>query len=349
MASSRGGRTVTMEHVATRAGVSRALVSIVMRGVPGASDENRAAVMRAAEELSYRPDQRARLLGRGRSQSIGISFGLHDENHGEMVEALYQAVEGSGFDLILSPNAPTRDEIRAAESLLDYRCETLVLIGTSLTRRELDELATYAAVIVVARSVASPHLDVVRTDDLLGARLATEHLIELGHQRIVHVHGGRIASAAERRAGYRASMRRAGLDTQLVEGGRTEDDGWRAGAELLSADRVTAVFAYNDQCAAGLVARVRSHGLRVPDDIAVVGFDNTRLAASPSLDLTTVAQDSHAIATHVIERAMARAETPTAPAVKVVVPPHLVLRASSGPSASPPATSPRPTEQGPPR
>ena len=324
-----------MEHVATRAGVSRALVSIVMRGVPGASDENRAAVMRAAEELSYRPDQRARLLGRGRSQTIGISFGLHDENHGETVESLYQAVEGSGFDLILSPNAPTRDEIRAAEALLDFRCETLVLIGPSLSRRELDELATRAAVIVVARSVASPHVDVVRTDDVLGARLAIEHLIEVGHKRIVHVHGGRIASAAERRAGYRATMRRAGLETRLVEGGRTEDDGWRAGAELLSADRPTAVFAYNDQCAAGLVARLRSHGLHVPDDIAMVGFDNTRLAASPSLTLTTVAQDSDAIAKHVIERAVARAETPTAPAVKVVVPPHLVVRESSGPNPHP--------------
>src|SRR5262245_15632943 len=126
-----------MEDVAARAGVSRALVSIVFRGVPGASDENRARVMRAAEELSYRPDQRARLLGRSRSRTIGISFGLHDENHGELVEAFYRAADGSEYELILSPNAPTRSEQQAAQSLLDYRCEALVLVGPSLSRTEL--------------------------------------------------------------------------------------------------------------------------------------------------------------------------------------------------------------------
>src|SRR6188508_421277 len=141
MAANQGKRIVTMEDVAARAGVSRALVSIVFRGVPGASDENRARVMRAAEELSYRPDQRARSLGRSRSHSIGISFGLHDENHGELVEAFYQASDESGYDLILSPNAPTRGEDVAAQALLDYRCEALVLIGPSLTRNELDALA----------------------------------------------------------------------------------------------------------------------------------------------------------------------------------------------------------------
>ena len=133
--------------------------------------------MRAAEELSYRPDQRARMLGRGRSRSIGISFGLHDENHGELVEAFYQASHQSGYDLILSPNAPTRSEKDAAESLLDYRCEALVLIGPSLTRAELGALASRAPVIVIARAVRDTPVDVVRTDDAAGARLAVDHLV----------------------------------------------------------------------------------------------------------------------------------------------------------------------------
>ena len=209
--------------------------------------------MRAAEELSYRPDQRASQLGRGRSRAIGISFSLHDENHGELVEAFYAAAEHTGYDLILSPVAPTRREDAAAQSLLDYRCEALVLIGSSLTRGELERLAERAPVVAVARAVRSKTVSCIRTDDQAGARLAVEHLIELGHRRIAHVHGGRVAGAAERRAGYREAMRRADLaaEVELIAGGRFEDDGWKAADSVLAAGTATAVFAYNDQCASG--------------------------------------------------------------------------------------------------
>lgn len=329
------GKRVTMEDVAIRAGVSRALVSIVFRGVPGASDENRERVMQAAEELSYRPDQRARLLGRGRSHSIGISFGLHDENHGELVEAFYQASEESGYDLILSPNAPTRTEHVAAEALLDYRCEVLVLIGPSLTRAELDRLAQRVPVIVVARAVGNSGVDVVRTDDAAGARLAVDHLVALGHRRIAHVHAGRIAGAAERRAGYREAMRAARLDAEidLIAGGRFEDDGWVAADDVLGAGTTTAVFTYNDQCSVGLIARLRDRGVRVPDDVSVVGFDDTRLARSASLALTTIAQDTDAIARHALDRAIQRAEAvePSPGGTEIVVPPRLVVRTTTAP------------------
>src|SRR5690242_16024070 len=97
-----------MEDVATRAGVSRALVSIVFRNVPGASEATRARVMEAADELGYRPDQRARLLGSSRSRTIGVFFGLQHEFHTEMVEQLYAAAEGSGYELALGAHAPSR-------------------------------------------------------------------------------------------------------------------------------------------------------------------------------------------------------------------------------------------------
>jgi DNA-binding LacI/PurR family transcriptional regulator len=327
--SSQGKRVVTMEDVAVRAGVSRALVSIVFRGVPGASDENRARVMRAADELSYRPDQRARLLGRGRSRTIGISFGLHDENHGELVEAFYQAADTSGYDLILSPNAPTRGEEDAAQSLLDYRCEALVLIGPSLTRAELEALAAHVPVIVVARALRSAQVDVVRTDDAAGARLAVEHLVDLGHRRIAHVHAGRIAGAAERRAGYRDAMRKHGLEAEveLIAGGRFEDDGWKAADRLL--ETATAVFTYNDQCSVGLIARLRDRGVGVPGDVSVVGFDDTRLARSASLALTTIAQDTDAIARHALELAIQRSDTTASAGAEIVVAPRLVVRTTT--------------------
>ena len=182
--------------------------------------EQGASHARAAEELSYRPDQRARLLGRTRSHTIGIAFSLHDEACRQLVETLYHESEDSGYDLVLSPIAPTRPEARAAQSLLDYRCEALILIGPELAGRALTSLAERTPMVVVGRAVRSSNVDVVRTDDTTGARLAVEHLIGLGHQRIAHVHGNRAAGAAERRRGYRDAMRDAGLDTFATAGCR---------------------------------------------------------------------------------------------------------------------------------
>jgi DNA-binding LacI/PurR family transcriptional regulator len=326
--TSRQNKVVTMEDVAARAGVSRALVSIVFRDIPGASEDSRARVRQAAEELSYRPDQRARLLGRNRSRTIGIAFGLHDEFHGELVEALYKAAEHSGYELVLSPVAPTRRETHAAQSLLDYRCEALVLIGPHQTRRALEELAERVPVVVIARAVRSTKLDIIRTDDAAGARLAVEHLIQLGHHHITHVHGHRAPGAAERRAGYREAMHEAGLDAHiaLIQGGLTEDHGTEAADRLLTGTRPTAIFAFNDHCSAGLITRLREHDVHVPHDISVVGYDNTRIANSAAFSLTTIAQDSRALARAALERAIGRTEATHTDPTDVIVIPRLIVR-----------------------
>src|SRR6185312_15972228 len=164
MTSDRPRRPATMEDVAIRAGVSRALVSIVFRDAPGASPVNRRRVLAAAEELSYRPDQRARLLGRNRSRTIGVVFGLHHEFHAELVERLYQMTQDSGYELALGATAPTRGERQAVQAL--------ILIGPFLSRRAIEELARELPVVVMARALRSRAVDVIRTDDVNGARLA---------------------------------------------------------------------------------------------------------------------------------------------------------------------------------
>ena len=264
MRSLKRPSVVTMADVAERAGVSRALVSIVFRDVPGASPATRERVMQAAEELSYRPDQRARLLGSNRSRTVGVTFGLHQEFHAEIVEGLYRAVEGTGYDLVLGAVAPSRTERRAVQSLLDFRCEALVLIGTTLPRAALEELAERAPVVVMARALRSRTIDVVRSDDVAGARLAVEHLIDLGHLDIVHVDGQRAPGAAQRRRGYHAAMGAAGLGSHvgLVPGGLTDEDGEGAARRLDAAGSPTAVTVFNDHCAAGLLAAVRDTGCR---------------------------------------------------------------------------------------
>jgi DNA-binding LacI/PurR family transcriptional regulator len=334
MRSEQRPRAVTMADVAERAGVSRALVSIVFRGVPGASPETRQRVMQAAEELAYRPDQRARLLGRSRSRTVGVVFGLHHEFHAEVVEDLYRSIENTGYDLVLGASAPSRGERRATQSVLDYRCEALILVGPTLPRAAIEELAERLPVVVVARALRSRAVDVVRTDDVAGARLAVEHLAGLGHRSIAHVHGGRAPGAAERRRGYRTAMRELGLDAaREILGGLGEEDGERAAASLVGDTPETAVTAFNDHCAAGLLFELRARGARVPGGLSVVGYDDSHIAGLSSVALTTVAQDSAALATSALELAVTRVEAGTEGPLptEVVVPPRLVVRTTTAP------------------
>src|SRR5918994_646277 len=122
-------RRATLADVAAHAGVSVALVSIVMRDAAGASAATRERVRRAAEELGYRPDSRARLLRRTRSRLIGVVFGVQHPFHGDLVSGLYQAADRIGYELALSAVTAARDEPRAVRSLLQDRCEALILLG----------------------------------------------------------------------------------------------------------------------------------------------------------------------------------------------------------------------------
>ena len=231
-------RRPTLADVAARAGVSVPLVSIVMRGVPGASTDSRRRVMQAAEELGYRPDARARLLRSGRSRLIGVTFGVQHAFHGDLVSGLYDAADAAGFELALSAATPRRDEHRAVGTLLQDRCEALILLGPQVSTGYLADLAGRLPLVVVARAVNDRRVDVVRTADDEGLHLAVDHLVVLGHRRIAHIDGGRAPGAAERRRGYREAMHRNGLDAEIrvIAGGLTEEDGAAAARALLAGD-----------------------------------------------------------------------------------------------------------------
>src|SRR5689334_20086405 len=302
-------RRTTLADVAARAGVSVALVSIVMRDAPGAGEATRERVRRAAEELGYRPDSRARLLRRSRSRLIGVVFGVQHPFHGDLVSGLYSAADAVGYEVALSAVTPGRDERRAVAGLLQDRCEALILLGPQLLTSDIADLVTRMPVVVVARSVRHRAVDVVRTDDAAGLHLAVDHLIGLGHTRIAHVDGGRAPGAAERRRGYREALRRHGLAdaVRIVPGGLTEDDGAAAVPPLLRAgERPTAVTVFNDRCATGVLDALRHAGLSVPSDVSVTGFDDSSVARLSHVALTTVAQDVEQITSRAVARVLAR-------------------------------------------
>ncbi|MDW4909897.1 LacI family DNA-binding transcriptional regulator [Streptomyces sp. ADMS] len=326
-----------MADVAARAGVSRALVSIIFRSQPGASEETRERVLRVADEIGYRPDSAARLLARGRSRTLGVMFTVHQTFHTDLIQGIYPEAERLGYDVLLSAATQGRSEAKATEALLSHRCEALILLGPDGKAAYLDELGHRAVTVSVSRRVSGARVDFVHSAEGKGVWQAMEHLVELGHRRIVHIDGGRGPGSAERRRAYRAAMRRHGLESEarVIPGEHTEESGIETGRLFLAErDRgqalPTAVLAGNDRCAWGLLMALTQAGVDVPRDVSVVGYDDSHLSHLMPIGLTTVRQDAALMAEHAVRFAVERLENPELGPQEAVLDPKLVVRGTSG-------------------
>jgi DNA-binding LacI/PurR family transcriptional regulator len=327
----RGARgRVTLDDVAARAGVSRSLVSIVMREAPGASAATRERVLAAARELDYRPDVRARSLGGQRSKLIGVMFGVGmGAFHFDLLEGLYAAAAEHDHNLILSAVTRGRDEAAAVESLQDFRFDGLVMLGPP-TAEPL--LAGRMPVVAVGWHVEHPGVDVVRTSDETGMTVAVDHLVSLGHRRIAHLDGGKTLIAVARREAYRAAMSRHGLQTEVsvVSGGQAQIDGQRAALRLLEqGDLPTALITYNDDTALAAMGVFAQQGIVVPVDISVIGWDDSQLAGLSLVGLTSVIQEPAELARLAMERVVQRISQRRVAEREIILEPGLQVRAST--------------------
>jgi LacI family transcriptional regulator len=329
-------RPPTIRDVARVAGVSPALVSVVFRGVPGASEETRARVFAAAEQLGYRANRTASLMKLRRTKHLGVVFKVRNAFHAELVENIQAEAARSGYEIVPSLVTATHDESRAIETLLEFRCESVILLGSQLPAARLRDLARELPLILVGRQVELDNVAVVRSADHRGQALVVDHLAGLGHRDIVHVDGGRQPISALRRRGYRAAMRRHDLGDQVrvITAGDSEPDGYRAAAELLRRDRLpTAVCAFNDHCALGVIDALGKAGVRVPGDCSVTGYDDSPVARLAAVDLTSVSQEAAAMAESAVRAAADRLEGRAAGSTDAVLEPRLVIRGSSAPPA----------------
>lgn len=330
------GRRLRLEDVAADVGVSASTVSLVLRGMAGPSAEMRERVLAAVDRLGYRPDRLASALASRRSRTIGVLMDITSPFHAPLVLDLYDAARSRGYKVVLSTINRVDDETQAIETLLDSRCEALILLGPEGSKQMLDRLAGQVPVLVVGRSVPSSLVDVVRSADDDGVANAVSHLVELGHQNIVYVSGPTGSAASLRRKGYETAMIEAGLTDRIrvVEGGLTEADGIRAAESLLSADgRPTGVITFNDRCAIGLIDGLVRAGVDVPGSISVVGFDDSPVAGLPQINLSTVAQDTRALADNAVSSLVERLDHSRRSRREVIVAPHLVIRGTTGPAA----------------
>ncbi len=328
------GRRPRLTDVAALAGVSSGLVSLVLRNQPGPSDQTRARVLEAAKQMGYRADRTASLLARRRSHHLGVMMDVRNTFHADLVAELDAAATRAGYDLLLSAVTPSRDERRAAEVLLDFRSEALILLGPAEPAGRLNALGQELPVVVIGRRVPSATVDVVRAADDQGVAEAVGHLATLGHQAIAFVDGGQGTIASDRRRGYRQAMRRLGLAAQarIIPGDHTEEAGIRAATVLLAEGGLpTAVVASNDRSAVGLLDAFTRLGIKVPEAVSVVGYDDSMLARLAHVDLTTVSQDARRQAEQAIALAVERLEHDRTAPREIVLTPHLVVRSTTAP------------------
>ena len=333
------GRPPTMADIAAHLGVSRQLVSLVMRNAPGASDETRRRVRKAAEELGFSPHVGASSLRRTRSTDLGVVFTPAHPTESEILEHVYPAASAHRYNVILSAQTAVRTTNQAVEELLGHRCAGLIIIGSPLDHAGLRAVSRRSPVPVVevGSNRRNAHFDVVRSAGDDGIDDMVTYLAGLGHRRIAYVDPVDMPTAALRRRGYDRAIDRLGLPADVLtapgeytEGDYFEEAGSAAARILLRRDELpTAVVAPNDHTAVGVLQILLREGVRVPEDVSITGFDDAPIARLSSVNLTTVRQDPELMGVAAVEAAVRRIQEPQCEPGETVVATSRVERGST--------------------
>lgn len=326
----------TIHDIARAANVSPSTVSRVLTGSAIVTPGKRAAVLAAIDELQFKPNLVARGLARGKSMAIGVlTQSMASLYFGELAHGIDAGLAGGPYHPVYAAGQwQIQEEFGALSLLLERQVDALIVLSGGLPDETLLRIAAQMPLITVSRSVAGLEAQCLPGANYAGARRATQHLLELGHRRIAHITGPpTIPDAGERQAGYVAALADAGIavdETLVAEGAFTEASGVQAAEQLLArANGMTAVFAGNDQMAYGARLAFYRRGVRVPDDISLVGFDDLLSSAYVTPPLTTVRQHmfdvGRAAAAGVLQ--LLAAQLPALPHFA----PDLVIRESTAP------------------
>lgn len=333
----------TLEEIAKLAGVSRSTVSRVINHHPSVRPEVRERVWAIIQETGYQPHAAARSLATRRTRVVGLIIPqavttlFTDPFFPILIRGVADACNAHQYHLMLS--LFSRREAKEAGTLYHQILRGRYLDGVVVSSAPLDDplfpylLEDGIPFVVVGRY---PHerVNYVDVDNLNGARMAVEHLLRLGHERVATITGPlNMCAGQDRLEGYRQALISRGLpiDESLIAEGDFTEQGGRMAMQRLLPQRPTALFAASDMMAVGAIKVIRDAGLRIPDDIAVVGFDDIPLASMVDPPLTTVRQPIEQAGSMAVELLMSLLENPRGGTIhRVVLPTELIVRASCG-------------------
>ncbi|MBK8021235.1 MAG: LacI family DNA-binding transcriptional regulator [Chloroflexi bacterium] len=331
----------TIRQVADHVGVSPATVSRVLNGYPHIRDELRQSVLDAIAELGYKPNRVAQRLRASRSRLIGIIVtDITNPFFNTIMAGIEQTFYSHGYSVLMSNTAgDMRKELGYLEMMKNEEVAGLVIAPTSEdVKHVVDTAEAGLPVVIIDRRIKGDkarHLDMVLADNTEGAFNAVTHLIRLGHRRIGMIGGPQhLTSGRERLEGYRQAMRSAGLTVSkkwIRLGDHRYDSGFELLHQLLECDPpVTAIFASNNMMTLGALNALHQRGKRIPEDIAIVGFDD--MGWSPSLNppLTAVSQPTAEIGTLAAELLLERISRPDLPVRLMTLKTELMIRESCG-------------------
>ena len=329
------GRITALE-VAAKAGVSRSAVSRVF--TPGASVSKSTAdkVRKAADALGYRPNVIARSLITGRSRIIGLVVAyLENQFYPEALERLSKSLQEQGYHLLVFMASNDAEETEdVIQELLDYQVDGIIAASVGLSN-DLTRRCAAAGIPVVLFNRSQPDMGLssVTSANTAGGRKLAEFLVAAGHRRIGHIAGWEGASTQiEREAGFVAGLQAAGMNLAARACGNFSLDGAKAAAREMfeTATPPDAVFVANDHMAFGVMDVLRFElGLRIPEDVSVVGYDDVALAAWPSYDLTTVRQPANKMVAHTVQMLLDRISDGGLPAQHLALDGPLIIRGSA--------------------
>lgn len=327
----------TIKHVAREAGVSVATVSRVMNNSPNVTDKTRHRVLDIASRLGYAPHGAARSLITRKTNTLGVLLpDLYGEFFSEVIRGIDQAARAHGYHIVVSGFHADRGTIEAVLRGMRGRVDGLILMVPDIRVEALPALADRFPLVLLNGAGANGRYDSINVANYQGAYAMTQHLLARGHRRIAVIRGSdRNYDAAERLRGYHAALTDAGLTPEPaleVMGDFTEESGHHAVRELLRhRPPPTAIFAFNDAMAIGALSALRDAGLTVPQQMAVVGFDDIPMGRYLEPPLTSVHVDLNALGELATTRLLAALQHPgrTEPR-REVLPTTLVVRQSSG-------------------